>query len=71
LRQQKSIGQRPTTTTTTAGVFEKARRALTNLGFRQTEARRAVAEVEKTHAEALTPEQALREALLVATAGRG
>jgi hypothetical protein len=27
--------------------------------------------VEKTHAEALTPEQALREALLVATAGRG
>jgi hypothetical protein len=52
------------------GVFEKVRLALTRIGFRDVEARRAVAEVEKEHAGKTQPvlEQALRDALASATA---
>jgi len=49
---------------------EKLHLALRGLGFREHEARRAIAEVVKMHAEpeALSLEQALREALRIATA---
>jgi hypothetical protein len=52
------------------GAFEKVRLALTTMGFRDGEARRAIAEVEKAHAGTtrLTLEQALRDALAIATA---
>jgi len=53
------------------GALEKARSALKNLGFRDAEARRAIAEVERRHDETPTVEQAIREALLVATANCG
>ena len=42
--------------------------ALTGMGFRDAEAREALAEVEKVHDETPTIEQALREALLFAPA---
>jgi 5-methylcytosine-specific restriction endonuclease McrA len=50
--------------------FEKVRQALRTMGFRDTQARRAIAEVEGAHAgrDHPTLEQALREAILVATA---
>ena len=50
--------------------LEKVRLALTGMGFRDVEARRAVGEVERQHAglEPLTTEQALREALVAAMA---
>jgi 5-methylcytosine-specific restriction endonuclease McrA len=51
-------------------VFEKVHLALRTMGFREHQARRAIAEVMSKHEakEPLAPEQALREALLVATA---
>ena len=53
-----------------ATIFEKVRLALCNMGFRGAEARRAIATVVRMHdlGEPLTMEQALREALAVATA---
>jgi hypothetical protein len=53
-----------------AANFEKVRVALRRLGFREAEARKAVATVVRMHDpnESLALEQALREALLVATA---
>jgi hypothetical protein len=55
---------------TAATIFEKVRLALRGLGFRDHQARRAVAEVARKHDanEPLAVEQTLREALLVATA---
>jgi Holliday junction resolvasome RuvABC DNA-binding subunit len=51
--------------------LEKVRFALRQMGFRDAQARRAIAEVAKMHGETPTLEQALREALLVATATCG
>jgi hypothetical protein len=42
--------------------------ALKGMGFRAVQARQAIAEVEKMHEQTPTVEEALREALLVATA---
>jgi 5-methylcytosine-specific restriction endonuclease McrA len=52
------------------GVFEKVHRALRTMGFRDDEARRAVAAVARTHEanETLVVEEALRAAILFATA---
>jgi 5-methylcytosine-specific restriction endonuclease McrA len=47
--------------------LDKVRRALRGLGFRDSEALRAVEAVARKHAEPPSVEQALREALLVAT----
>jgi 5-methylcytosine-specific restriction endonuclease McrA len=52
-----------------ASPLEKVHLVLKNLGFPEFQARRAVAEVAKMHEVAPTVEQALREALFVATAG--
>jgi Holliday junction resolvasome RuvABC DNA-binding subunit len=51
-------------------ILEKVVLALKGMGFRDVEARRAVREVERKHpgTEPLTIEQALREALVAATA---
>jgi hypothetical protein len=53
-----------------ATTFEKVHRALRGMGFRDAEARKAVATVMARHelGEPPTPQQALREAVLVATA---
>ena len=48
-------------------VREKLRFALKGLGFREHEARHAIQETERSQPEPLTIEQALREALRVAT----
>jgi hypothetical protein len=48
--------------------LDKVRNALRNMGFLDTQARHAIAEVARMHDEAPPIEQALREALLVATA---
>jgi 5-methylcytosine-specific restriction endonuclease McrA len=49
-------------------VLEKVRQALTKMGFRDAQARCAVAEVQRRHYEAPSVGQFLREAVLVATA---
>jgi 5-methylcytosine-specific restriction endonuclease McrA len=52
--------------------FEKVRQALRKMGFRDGQARRAIAEVERAHqdCEMPAPEVALREAVLAATVTR-
>jgi hypothetical protein len=50
------------------GLFDKVRLALTTMGFRDAQARHAVELVQRLHPESLSAEQALREAVLVATA---
>jgi Holliday junction resolvasome RuvABC DNA-binding subunit len=57
------------TMVTASRALEKVRLALTSMGFRDAEARRAIAQVEKMHCYKLTVEQKLREAILVASAG--
>jgi energy-coupling factor transporter ATP-binding protein EcfA2 len=62
--------QAPSERQATATIFEKVRSALRNMGFRDSQAREAVATVVRKHGarELLTLEQALRDALAVATA---
>jgi 5-methylcytosine-specific restriction endonuclease McrA len=50
------------------GLFDKVHLALTTMGFREAQARHAVDHVQRLHPESLSAEQALREAVLVATA---
>jgi 5-methylcytosine-specific restriction endonuclease McrA len=65
---QGTTEQRDDATTTT--IFAKVHFALRHLGFREAEARRAISRVAGMHdsSESLTLEQALREAIHVATA---
>jgi 5-methylcytosine-specific restriction endonuclease McrA len=67
---QEQAGQRPAALE--PEVYEKIRRALTEMRFRDAEARRAVAEVQTSHSGAQDPasiEQLIREALLVVDCG--
>jgi hypothetical protein len=61
------VSAAPTTCEPVSGIFRKVFLALRSLGFRDAEARIAIAAVEG-HGEARTVEEVLREALLVATA---
>jgi 5-methylcytosine-specific restriction endonuclease McrA len=54
--------------TSSLGLFDKVHLALTTMGFREAQARHAVDHVQRLHPESLSAEQALREAVLVATA---
>jgi 5-methylcytosine-specific restriction endonuclease McrA len=60
--------EKPATNGVSPDVLEKVRLALQGMGFRDAQARRAVAEVGRAHSERLPVEQALREALFFATA---
>jgi Holliday junction resolvasome RuvABC DNA-binding subunit len=51
--------------------MEKVRMTLKGMGFRAAQARYAVSEVERLHDETPSVEQALREALQIATAESG
>jgi hypothetical protein len=74
-RQRKSTRARseavtqPSRDTGTATTLEKVRSALRNMGFRDVQARQAIARVVLEHpSEVLPLEQTLREAILAATA---
>jgi hypothetical protein len=60
--------EKPAANDASPDVLEKVRLALRRMGFEHAQARRAVAEVRRAHDEPLPVEQALREALFLATA---
>jgi Holliday junction resolvasome RuvABC DNA-binding subunit len=72
VEQKRLVGRNPgkAERARSVNVYEKVRIALRGLGFRDAQARRAVAAIVDKHepSEDLPLEQALREAILVATA---